>query len=113
MANLTKSAVIELLASNDKAIGRALLVLFANQTPDERFTESTKHHNGKGFRPCHARIGTSMAKQFERTGKLSTLQANYWRVRGKEGMRIGIYAGQLLVAAEEKAARKQIAVNFG
>lgn len=106
MTELTKSAIIELLRNNDKAVARALLVLFNNQTADEQQAEGTKHHNGKGFRPCHAKKGTGMAKQFIRTGSLSNAQVRYWRVTGREGMRIGIYAGQLIEAAKAKAARK-------
>lgn len=93
----TKKDILDLLYSNDKAIGRALLRLNANQTNDEQVIRSTKYQNGKGFRPCHARMGTEMAGFFQRTGYLTTKQANYWRVRDKKGnMRIGIYANQLL-----------------
>jgi hypothetical protein len=59
--------------------------------------ETTRHLNNQGFRPCHARMGTNMAKFFEQRGYLTPKQANYWRVKDRKGnMRIGIYAGQLL-----------------
>lgn len=93
----TKSEIIELLKTNDRAIGRALIQLAARQTTDERQEQHTKYHNGRGFRPCHARMGTSMADFFQRNGYLTAKQAGYWRVTDKSGaMRIGIYAGQLL-----------------
>lgn len=101
---LTKSNILRLLATNDKAIGRALVVLYENQTFDEKQAKDAKHLNNKGFRPCHARMGTSMAEQFIRRGELSSKQIAYWRVPGKEGMRIGIYTRQLIEAAERKAA---------
>ena len=65
---LTAEAIVNLLATNDRAVGRALVVLRNRQTADEQISESTKHHNNRGFRPCHARMGTSMANFFERAG---------------------------------------------
>ena len=97
MTEWNKDRIIELLATNDKAVGRALLRLLQNQTSDEQATEDVKYRNFKGFRPCHARMGTSMAKFFRDRGYLTAKQVAYWRVRDKKGnMRIGIYAGQLL-----------------
>jgi hypothetical protein len=97
MTEWTKERIVALLELNDKAVGRALVRLNQNQTNDEQAVERVKYRNGEGFRPCHARMGTSMAKFFERNGYLSPKQVAYWRVRDKSGnMRIGIYAGQLL-----------------
>jgi hypothetical protein len=97
MTEWTKERVLELLKTNDKAVGRALLRLMQNQTSDEQISETVKYRNSKGFRPCHGRIGTSMAKFFESRGYLTERQVRYWRVRDKKGnMRIGIYANQLL-----------------
>jgi hypothetical protein len=63
----------------------------------KQVAEDVKYRNFKGFRPCHARMGTSMAKFFQGRGYLTSKQAAYWRVRDKKGnMRIGIYANQLL-----------------
>lgn len=101
----TVESIRNLLATNDKAVARALLALNARQTADEQAIEHTRHHNGRGFRPCHARMGTSMAKFYERNGYLSPKQVAYWRKLDRTGtMRIGIYAAQLLRVAEEKAA---------
>jgi len=93
----TKEDIVDLLAKNDKAIGRALLRLRQNQTASEQVSKTTKLENGIGFRPCHARMGTEMAEFFAARGFLTTKQANYWRVKDRKGnMRIGIYANQLL-----------------
>jgi cbb3-type cytochrome oxidase cytochrome c subunit len=93
----TKEDIVKLLETSDKAVMRALIRLKANQTDDEVAREDVKYRNGKGFRPCHARMGTSMAKFAERNGYLSPKQISYWRAPDKNGsMRIGIYAGQLL-----------------
>ena len=62
----TKEKIIELLEKNNEAIGRALLKLNKNQTFDEQQARDAKYRNNKGFRPCHARMGTEMANWFER-----------------------------------------------
>lgn len=104
MTAWTGTKIVALLESNDAAICRALVVLNQRQTADEQTSETTKHHNNRGFRPCHARMGTSMAKFYQRNGYLSQKQIAYWRKRGKQGMRIAIYWRQLLDEANRKAA---------
>lgn len=103
---LTGTQIVDMLRTNDKAVARALVVLFERQTDDEKATEHTRHHNGRGFRPCHARMGTSMAKFYLQRGFLTPKQIAYWRREGKEGMRIAIYWRQLLDAAHKKQAAK-------
>ena len=111
---VTKAEIINLLRTNDRAIARALVVLADRQTADEQASESTRHDNGRGFRPCHARMGTSMAKFFRARGYLSAKQVAYWRAPMKTGqMRIEIYAGQLVDAAQIKAAAKAVSVKSG
>jgi hypothetical protein len=101
---LTKEKILQLLRDDKRAVARALVVLHERQTFDERAQEGTRYLNGRGFRPCHARMGSSMAKQFLRTGTLSDKQISYWRVPDKTGaMRIGIYWAQLLEEAAHKA----------
>ena len=113
MTKFTKESIVSLLAHNDRAVCRALVVLNDRQTVDEQASEHTRHHNGRGFRPCHARMGTSMAKQFARKGKLTDKQIAYWRKPMRDGnMRIGIYAGQLLEEAEKKEMQVVAAVKL-
>jgi hypothetical protein len=96
-SNWTRDKIVELLRTNDVAVGRALSRLTKNQTADEQNEENTKHNNGIGFRPCDARMGTSMGKFFDRNGYLSPKQISYWRRENASGkMRIEIYANQLL-----------------
>lgn len=103
---MTKTEIVKLLESNDKAIARALVVLYNNQTKDEQRSETTKYNNGIGFRGCHAKIGTSMAEFYQKRGFLSPKQIAYWRVKDKNGdMRLAIYWRQLAEAAEAKKAR--------
>lgn len=103
---VTKADIVSLLHTNDRAICRALVVLNDRQTNDEQYSETTRHENGRGFRPCHARMGTSMAKFYQARGYLTERQIAYWRRTQRDGkMRIEIYAGQLLEAAVEKASK--------
>ncbi len=98
--NLRGRDVVRLLETNDKAIGRALVVLRNNQTNDEQIAKSSKYHNMKGFRPCDAKAGTEMAEFFLKEGYLTKEQINHWRQPyAKGGMRISIYWRQLLRAA--------------
>ena len=104
---MTKDQIVHLLETNDKAIARALVVLNDRQTADEQRSQDTKYHNGRGFRPCHAHMGTSMAQFFLRNGFLTPKQIQYWRKTMADGnMRIGIYWKQLAEEAEAKAAAK-------
>ena len=108
MTALTKDSIVALLAKNDAAVCRALVLLKNRQTTDERQTEATRHQNGRGFRPCHARMGTSMANFYEKFNRLTEKQVAYWRCRDRAGnMRIAIYWGQLVEEAAAKAARRQ------
>jgi hypothetical protein len=106
---VNKAKIVELLKTRDAAVARALVVLTERQTADEQRQESTKHLNGQGFRPCHARMGTSMANFFLRNGYLSPKQIAWWRAPQKDGkMRIAIYAGQLLEIAQSKARKANL-----
>lgn len=106
MCTWNKDSIGKLLASHDGAVARALVVLNKRQTADEQIAENTRHLNARGFRPCHARMGTNMAKFYERNGYLTPKQIAYWRKTDRAGnMRIGIYWRQLL----EEIASKQTA----
>jgi hypothetical protein len=109
---LNKDTLVKLLATNDKAVARALVVLNEHQTRDEQAQENTKYLNGEGFRPCHARMGTSMAQFYLRRGFLTAKQIAYWRQPMACGsMRIGVYWKQLALAAELKAKAAVIAAH--
>lgn len=106
---LTKEKVLQLLRDDKRAVARALVLLHQRQTFDEQAQEGTRYLNGRGFRPCHARMGSSMAKQFTEKGFLTDKQINYWRVPDATGaMRIGIYWKQLLEEAQAKAAMHDV-----
>lgn len=102
---LDRNNIVRLLQTNDRAVARALVALTERQTADEQVTGNTRYRNGQGFRPCHARMGTSMAEFYGRNGYLSSQQLAYWRQPQRDGKtRIEIYANQLLDIAREKTA---------
>jgi len=105
---MDKNSIVALLETNDLAVMRALVILKARQTFDEQKAEDTKYLNGRGFRPCHARMGTSMGRVVENGYRLTEKQIAYWRRRDKAGnMRIGIYWGQLLEEFKKKQSSKE------
>ena len=102
----TKETLQTLLEKNDKAVCRALVVLNNRQNVEEQLQQATKYLNGRGFRPAHARMGTSMAEFFSKRGYLTPKQISYWRATDKRGnSRIGIYWRQLLEEVETKAGK--------
>jgi hypothetical protein len=103
---IDKQYIVNLLKTNDKAVARALVVLTERQTPQEQANQTTVVENGEGFRPCHARMGTSMAEFYKNRGFLTEKQINYWRHTQKDGkMRIEVYANQLLGIAKLKQTK--------
>lgn len=88
------------------AVGRALVHLHNRQTASEQIMGATVEHNGRGFQPAHAEIGSSMATYFIKFGRLSTKQLAFWQVAapGKKP-RILKYWRQLMEEAEAKASR--------
>lgn len=105
---VTKEYVIHLLATNEKAVGRALIRLTRRQTIDERRDQETKYDNDRGFRPCHARLGQKAAGYFEYYGRMHPDHLAFWRARQKDGkMRIEVYAGQLARIANEDQVRQE------
>ena len=103
--HLTTDMIREKLLSDDRWLARALVALNERQTWDERRDETTRYHNEQGFRPMHAKRGTSMARFYVQRGYLTPKQIAWWRARTDSGKsRIEIYAGQLLKVAQAKKA---------
>lgn len=53
MKTWNKDSIKELLMKNDRAVERAILVVYNNQTIYEKSSETFRHNNGKGFLPMH------------------------------------------------------------
>jgi len=86
------------LLSNDRAVDRAMVILYQRQTVDERSTSSTKHTNGVGFNAADASLGTYYARWVMKGRRLSgqhLIKAREMALR---------YTGQLLEAAKIKQA---------
>lgn len=83
----SRSRVIALIESNDKAAIRALLVVYGNQTASEKASHTAAEHNGIGFSQMDAEILTSFAQFYNRAGFLSAKQmtilkkkiVRYWK----------------------------------
>lgn len=104
----TVSEIREKLLTDDRWLARALVALNDRQTSDEQRDEVTRYHNEQGFRPMHAKRGTSMARFYQQRGYLTSRQSAFWRATTASGKtRIEIYANQLLKIAKEKAKDKQ------
>lgn len=97
----TRAAMLDLLDRSNVAVERALLVLYARQTEDERAAGATTEHNGRGFGAVDAELLTSYAQQVE-TGrkqegqKLTDRQMVYARKGVKK------YVGQLVEVANQR-----------
>ena len=70
----SKDKVKATLQVNDTFLIRSLLVIFDNQTQDEKRTESTNHNNGVGFNGSDANILSSFAKFYQKNQRLSDKQ---------------------------------------
>ena len=103
-----KDSINALLMSNDKAMERAIVLLYHRQTQNEQQTQSTRVHNERGFRPCHARMFTSFAIQILRYKRnLTEKQLDYARYKDKKGYcKLAIYWRQLIEEIELKNERK-------
>jgi hypothetical protein len=101
-----RESIQVLLAKNDKAVYRALVVLFERQTADEQASENTQLLNGMGFNGRDAGFGTSLAKQVLRWQDGLTNYAHPLTMPQMNAARkmLRKYAGQLAKVANEKAA---------
>ena len=87
----------EKVAKDPRWAVRALMVVYANQTADEKQMEATVIHNSIGFSGADAEILSSFAKQVE---KGRTLSPKQMAIVHKKMPR---YAKQLMAAAAAKA----------
>jgi hypothetical protein len=90
-----------LLVSNDRAVERAIIVIFNRQTSDEQQGGHTSHHNGRGFSAFDAGSGTYYARWIQRGNHLTGKHLVNAR---KMSLR---YVRQLVEEAELKAASSQ------
>lgn len=96
----TKEQIRELLASNDKAVIRAMLALYNRQTATEQASHSTRDHNGRGFNGLDASIMSRFTEFYNQRGFLSPKMIALTR---KKVMK---YSGQLAEIANEKQGNR-------
>ena len=95
----TVDSVKMLLATNNAAVERAMVVLFERQTSDEKATSDTRHTNSRGFSVAHASKGSYYARWVLSGRHLSGHHLDRARNIAMK------YTRQLLEAVEAKAAR--------
>ena len=96
-----KEDIQELIDTNDAAVSRALMVIFDNQTADEKREGVTKVTNNIGFTGRDAEFLTDIALKWKRWGRwASQKQLNAVR------RCIRKYHRQLLIEMSEKAWRR-------
>lgn len=94
-----KESLQALLDANDRAVYRAILLIYDRQTEAEKSTMSTVVDNGVGFSGCDAELLSSFATQLQDRGWLTSNQMAFAR------RKIRKYWKQLWQLAEEKATR--------
>lgn len=88
------------LTTNDKAVERAIVVLYNRQTNDEKRDKNTRHRNGRGFNGADARIGSYLAEWILKGNRLS----GKWMLKARE--LAFFYMGQLVEEATLKLERE-------
>jgi hypothetical protein len=97
----TKESIQQLIKTNDAAVSKAILALYARQTAAERSSEHTQVENGIGFNRIDAPFLTSIAKALPRwnnhmtprqIAKARPMLLKYWRqlleIAGERGAQI-------------------------
>ena len=106
MAKVTRKTLQAMLDNNNPeyvaaVIGRALVVLFNNQTRDEKSMNTTNQDNGIGFTGADAHSGSITAKYYIKHKTLMDWQVERWTKPAASGYaRLAKYHKQLNAAAE-------------
>ncbi len=97
MVSHTRDSIIHLLRTNDRAVERAILAIYARQTADEQRSETTREQNGMGFNGFDAKPGSYYARWVQ-SGK--RLTGSYLEKARQMSIR---YVGQLVEIAQTRA----------
>lgn len=96
----TKESLKDLLKRNDKAVYRAILLLYSFQTDEEKYFENVQTVNGKGFNKFDVELLSSYARQIKNGRELTEKQM--YSARPK----ILKYVGQILNYMREREEQK-------
>lgn len=97
-----KESIRDLLDRNDKAVCRAILLIYSFQTDEEKYTGVTKTVNGKGFNKMDVEILSSFAMQLRRGQELTLKQMYVARPKIKK------YAGQIISYMKQREEEKKL-----
>jgi hypothetical protein len=105
----TKAEILRLLETDDRAVERAILLVYKNQTNTEKESSETTHTNHMGFSKAHAKKFSGMAQQLINYPgyRLSPRQLSFARQFVNGNTRIGRYHEQLLKEANRQKASEQ------
>ena len=91
-----KTFIQALLDQDDDTVGKALVVVYRNQTSGEKAVKGVSYANGMGFTPADARFGSILAEFYKERGFLSEKQLAWARPRMKK------YWNQMRMNAEDR-----------
>lgn len=91
-----KENIQNLIRTNDRALIKALLKIYENQTEEEKNAEETLYHNGVGFTGVDAKILSSFAEFYLKNGFLTKKQMIITRNKMVK------YHKQILILIEQK-----------
>lgn len=89
--------ILRKIEADQRWLFRAILRINSFQTSEEIDSESTRDQNGRGWNSCDAPFMTSLARQIEERGSLSSGQTKVARKVIKK------YVGQLLSYMESSS----------
>lgn len=98
-----KESLRDLLDKNDKAVYRAILLIYSFQTDEEKYQGTTKTVNGKGFSKFDVEVLSSYAMQLRRGQELSLKQMYVARPKIKK------YVGQILQYMKNREEQNNLA----
>ena len=92
----TRSRIIHLIQTNDKALERAIVAIHNRQTPSEKVSKTTKVENARGFNAGDAFLMSKFAEDLKHYGSLTVYKRN------KARQKMPKYWKQLLEDAQDK-----------
>jgi hypothetical protein len=102
----SRDEIRAMISDSDAGAIRALVVLYAQQTPEEQRSGEHGPSNGRGFSPMHTAGMTRLAWRLEDGGKLERAEVDYLR------RALPQYAGQIRrVMAERELDRLDAEIN--
>ncbi len=94
-------SIRQLIATNDKALERGIIVIYERQTADERNVRQTTEHNGRGFTGVDAEFLSSLAEWINSSRRPAGQRLSIGQ-RTHARRKMAKYAKQLATVANEK-----------